>query len=160
MEEIVLKCLKACDSKGASTIAFPALGAGALKYPPKVVAKAMINAVQNYNQTNRTTCIKEVKFVLYMDETYKEFEHTLSRCSKPAVMPPFVDSSASRRTITPAFASDYSRSIPSSTTVSTTTDSSTSHSEGSLASASTNKSHSNVKAPIKICKGKLLKEKV
>ena len=142
LKEIVIKCLKVCESKKASTIAFPALGAGALKYPPQVVAEVMITTVQNYYQTNsRTTCIKEVKFLIYLNDIYKEFECILPHCSKTSVMPPIMDSSASRRDITPVFASDHSRSTPLSTTEPTSVGNST-------------------KAPIKICKGKLLIEKV
>lgn len=151
LEEIVLKCLIVCDSKKASTIAFPALGAGILKYPPKVVAKIMVATVQNYYETHRTTCIKEVKFVLYMECTYKEFEYILSQ-------PLFVDSSAPKRAIAPGIDSDHSISVPLTTTMLIATDLTTPSREGSVISSGN--SNSNVKAPIKICKGRLLKEKV
>lgn len=71
------KCLEECNKKGATTIAFPALGAGILHYPSKVVARIMISTVQNYYQTNSTTCIKEIKFVLLDDDHHKEFESFL-----------------------------------------------------------------------------------
>ena len=77
LAETVQKCLQVCDQKGAFSIAFPALGAGNLGYPSKVVAKVMITTVQNYYKINRTTCIKEVKFVIYKDDTHKEFEGLL-----------------------------------------------------------------------------------
>lgn len=151
------KCLQVCDNKRASTIAFPALGAGILKYPLKVVAKVMINTVQNYYQTNTKTCIKEVKFVMYTDDVYKEFECILSQYSEPVVTSSIVDSS-----IPALFASNHLERLPSSATVPTAVDSSTLFNEESLTSISNNYSvtATSVKAPIKICSGKLLNEKV
>ena len=78
LEDTVQKCLKECEQKGAHSIAFPALGAGNLGYPPKVVAEAMITTVQNHYKINTTSCITEVKFVIFKDDTYKEFKGFLS----------------------------------------------------------------------------------
>lgn len=77
MEKTIQNCLKACDQREVTSIAFPALGAGALGYPPKVVASVMITTVQNYFQTN-TTSIQAVKFVIFMDDTYQEFQSFLA----------------------------------------------------------------------------------
>ena len=77
LEKTIQNCLKACDQRGATSIAFPALGAGALGYPSKVVARVMISTVQNYFQTNKTP-IKSVKFVIFIDDTYQEFQRFLS----------------------------------------------------------------------------------
>ena len=78
------KCLEACDKLRASTIAFPALGAGNLNYPQNVVADIMISTIAAYLKANRsTTCIKTVKLVIFMDNTYAEFDKLLS--SKPSV---------------------------------------------------------------------------
>lgn len=89
MDETVTKCLKVCEEKECSSIAFPALGAGNLHYPALVVAKVMINAVYNYFQANRTTtCIKEVKFVIFVNETYNEFKSYLSKLSSEPLSPP------------------------------------------------------------------------
>ena len=83
LEKTVQNCLKACDERHVTSVAFPALGAGALGYPAKVVAKVMINTVQNYLQTN-TTCIRAVKFVIFMDSTFTEFQSLLSQDSGSA----------------------------------------------------------------------------
>ena len=80
------KCLKVCEQKGARSIAFPALGAGNLGYPSRVVAKVMITTVQSYYKTNTPSCIKEVKFVIFKDDTYEEFEMLLSEYSVPEVV--------------------------------------------------------------------------
>ena len=78
------KCLETCDRLRASTIAFPALGAGNLNYPQNVVADIMVNTIAAYLKVNRsTTCIKTVKLVIFMDNTYAEFDKLLS--SKPSV---------------------------------------------------------------------------
>ena len=77
LEQTVQNCLKACDQRQITSIAFPALGAGALGYPSKVVARVMITAVQKYFQTS-TTSIQAVKFVIFMDDTYQEFQSFLS----------------------------------------------------------------------------------
>ena len=74
--------MRVCGEKGCSSIAFPALGAGNLHYPSLVVAKVMINAVHNYFQANgATTSIKEVKFVIFVNETYNKFKNYLSKLS-------------------------------------------------------------------------------
>jgi len=76
----VLKCLEACDSLKASTIAFPALGAGTLNYPQNVVAEIMVSTIAYYLKTNiASTCIKTVKLVIFMDNTYAEFYSVLSK---------------------------------------------------------------------------------
>ena len=96
MDDIVTKCLKVCEEKECSSIAFPALGAGNLHYPALVVAKVMINAVHNYFQANRTTtCIKEVKFVIFVNETYNEFKSYLSKLSGDLLEPLSPPTSAS-----------------------------------------------------------------
>ena len=73
------KCLEICDKLRVSTIAFPALGAGNLNYPQNVVADIMVNTIVAYLKANRsTTYIKTVKLVIFMDNTYAEFDKLLS----------------------------------------------------------------------------------
>lgn len=142
MEKTVTQCLKVSDEKNSSSIAFPALGAGNLGYPAKVVAKAMINAVQNYFQANKeTTCIKEVKFVIFMDETYEEFETFLLKVS---------DCSASTRKVESHAIESYL--VPED--VITATESS------KINPSSIDENFPNALLPIKLCKGQLLSEKV
>ena len=94
LEQTVQNCLKACDQRKVTSIAFPALGAGALGYPSKVVARVMVTAVQKYFQTS-TTSIQAVKFVIFMDDTFQEFQSflssqntsTLADAKVPASMP-------------------------------------------------------------------------
>ena len=85
LEKTIQKCLQFCDKKEISSIAFPALGAGALSFPSDVVARVMITTVQNHYQTG--SGIKAVKFVIFMDSTFKEFQSFLSQNSVPAHAP-------------------------------------------------------------------------
>ena len=78
------KCLETCDKLRASTIAFPALGAGNLSYPQKVVADIMVSTIAGYFKANHTTThIKTVKLVIFMDNTFAEFNKLLS--SRPSI---------------------------------------------------------------------------
>jgi len=86
LEETIQKCLQFCDKKEVSSIAFPALGAGNLGFPSDVVARVMITTVQNYYQDNGSG-IKVVKFVIFMDSTYKEFQSFLSQNPVPTYIP-------------------------------------------------------------------------
>ena len=150
-----MKCLKICDEKEISSIAFPALGAGNLGYPTELVAKVMTNTVQSYLQiSSKTTCIKIVKFVIFMDETYKAFQTFLSTASVD-------DESASVLLETDH---EVLPGVPNTNI--TRTASSIVTSDG-LSSSKINPPivGEDLKfvakmAPIKLCKGQLLKEKV
>ena len=78
LETTIQKSLQYCDKKKVSSIAFPALGAGALSFPSDVVTRIMITTVQNYYLAN-SSCIKAVKFVIFTDSLYKEFQSFLSQ---------------------------------------------------------------------------------
>jgi len=69
-----------CDQLKASTIAFPALGAGNLNYPQNVVANIMVTTITSYLKTNlASTHIKTVKLVIFMHKTFTEFSKLLVR---------------------------------------------------------------------------------
>ena len=74
MENIVKKCLIHAEDLKAPCIAFPALGAGNLKFPIDVVSKVMITTVAKYLESNHgTTIINTVKMVIYMEGDFQEF---------------------------------------------------------------------------------------
>ena len=86
MQDLVWKCLEKCEKIKASTIAFPALGAGNLNYPQNVVADTMVSTITSYLKSNlASTHIKTVKLVIFMDNTYSEFSKLLRR--KPGGSP-------------------------------------------------------------------------
>ena len=79
LQNIIRKCLEEADRCGATSIAFPALGAGNLGYPSDVVAKIMVGTVATFIKTHQaTTSLETVKLVIYMQDTFKEFEDALS----------------------------------------------------------------------------------
>ena len=85
LQDLVQKCLETCDQLRASTVAFPALGAGNLHYPQDIVADIMVNTIGAYLKANlSTTCIRTVKLVIFMEDTYAEFDKLLSSKSSVA----------------------------------------------------------------------------
>ena len=78
LQNIIKQCLLTCESLKASCIAFPALGAGNLKFPITVVSEVMISTIADYLKSNHgTTQIKSVKLVIYMEDDFQEFQHAL-----------------------------------------------------------------------------------
>ena len=69
-------CFKECTRLGMQSVAFPSLGAGILQYPSAVVAKIMCEEANAYLKSSRGS-LKEVKFVIFMDSTFKEFQNVL-----------------------------------------------------------------------------------
>lgn len=77
-EKCILNILGKAEELKANSIAFPALGTGALKYPRDQVAKILIKTVQNYlSKTRSTSTIQKVYFVLYEadKQTVEAFKH-------------------------------------------------------------------------------------
>ena len=105
------KCLETCDKLRASTIAFPALGAGNLNYPQNVVADIMINTIAAYLKANRLiTCIKTVKLVIFMDNTYAEFNKILS--GSPSIAGSFLIQEAPGESVNTISTGTFPRTIP------------------------------------------------
>ena len=146
-----MKCLKICDEKEISSIAFPALGAGNLGYPTELVAKVMTNTVQSYLQINsETTYIENVKFIIFMDETYKAFQTFISTASVD-------DDSASTLLKTEAL-TDVS-DVTSTASGTVTSDILSSSKINPPIVGEDPKFVANI-TPIKLCRGQLLKEEV
>ena len=71
--------MEEADRCKATSIAFPALGAGNLGYPSHIVARIMVGTVATYIKTHEaTTSLETIKLVIYIHDTYKEFEDALS----------------------------------------------------------------------------------
>ncbi|GAB1599116.1 hypothetical protein Ahia01_000188800, partial [Argonauta hians] len=69
LTEIMTKCLQEADQLGAKSIAFPVLGAGGLKYPIEKLPSTMYEAARKYFKENNTSQLKDVKFVIYPNDT-------------------------------------------------------------------------------------------
>lgn len=65
-----MSCLSTSAKRECSSIAFPALGTGTLKYPVDLVAKSMYKCVEDFTLQNPNSRITEVLFVLY-DKDYE-----------------------------------------------------------------------------------------
>ncbi|XP_021378598.1 poly [ADP-ribose] polymerase 14-like isoform X2 [Mizuhopecten yessoensis] len=73
--EVIVECLTKAAKAGYSTVKFVALGTGALKYPPQIVAESMYGAVHRYDAKG-TSSVLLVTFVLYSSDrrTISSFE--------------------------------------------------------------------------------------
>ena len=67
------EALRVADELGARTIAFPAVSAGIYGWP---LASAADIAVETVRSTK--TSVEEVRFVLFGDDTYREFDRALN----------------------------------------------------------------------------------
>ncbi|XP_076462556.1 protein mono-ADP-ribosyltransferase PARP14-like isoform X2 [Babylonia areolata] len=63
--QVTHKCLSEANTRGYTSIAFPALGAGALGYPRDVVAQTMLRAVGQFEQSHPSTSLRKVIFVVF-----------------------------------------------------------------------------------------------
>ncbi len=57
--------LNLAHSCGCSSIAFPTIGTGNLKFPVDVVASTMFKVVMDFSSANPETTINDIRFVLY-----------------------------------------------------------------------------------------------
>lgn len=68
MADFVTCCLSHASSLKYSSIAFPALGTGALGFPADVVAQMMFDIVDYFEKNNPSTSLKKVRFVIWMED--------------------------------------------------------------------------------------------
>ncbi len=57
--------LKNADAAGYSSLAFPAMGTGQLKFPKNMAAKIMFEATKAFANSGNAKNLKDVIFVLY-----------------------------------------------------------------------------------------------
>lgn len=65
IQTFLCNCLKSADQLQATSIAFPAIGTGQLRYPRDIVAKEMFSAIRRFETDHPITTLKEAKFVVY-----------------------------------------------------------------------------------------------
>ncbi|KAL3863199.1 hypothetical protein ACJMK2_004965 [Sinanodonta woodiana] len=89
-------CLSEADQRKLTSIAFPALGTGTLKYPKDVVAREMFNCVSDFLTKNASTSLVAVYFVVYQEdlETLMAFEKEEKEFLKRIYSPSKEDESA------------------------------------------------------------------
>ena len=66
---IVESCLKAADTKGYRSLAFPAIGTGQSHYPADEVAKLMVKQILEYVDSNQNTRLQEIGIVIYQKDS-------------------------------------------------------------------------------------------
>ena len=75
MRQVVYDCLEECTRLKMKSISMPSIGAGNLKYPKKVVAKALMEETALFFQKNQgKTSLQLVHFVIFDCEVYNEFD--------------------------------------------------------------------------------------
>ena len=77
MERMLSNIMAECDRLGVSSVAFPAIGTGALGFPEDTVAKTMIQTISTYLHKHPSTTVKQVLLVIFMDRTYKAFQSVM-----------------------------------------------------------------------------------
>lgn len=82
IKETTSKCLQKVNEMGHSSIGFPAIGTGTLKFPPKIVAKAMFEAAVEFGHKNPYCHVKDVVFILHeKDQVVAKVSRVLSYSS-------------------------------------------------------------------------------
>ena len=77
MEKMLSNIMAECDRLEVSSVAFPAIGTGALGFPDDTVAKTMIQVISTYLHTHSSTTVKQVLLVIFEDKTYKAFQSVM-----------------------------------------------------------------------------------
>ena len=75
------KSLELCTQKKISSIAFPSISTGIYGYPVEEASQIALRTVMDYLQDHPE--IKLVRFVLFDSNTYRVYEETLKKLTKP-----------------------------------------------------------------------------
>ena len=65
MKSTIERCLNEASKHNTSSIAFPTLGTGSLKFPEDITSSIMMNAVYEFSQNNPSSSLKVVNIVIY-----------------------------------------------------------------------------------------------
>uniref|UniRef100_A0A6P5K8A3 Poly [ADP-ribose] polymerase n=1 Tax=Phascolarctos cinereus TaxID=38626 RepID=A0A6P5K8A3_PHACI len=69
MEDIITECLEITASLSFTSITFPAIGTGNLRFPKNIFAKLILSQVLKFNSSGRLKTLKEVCFLLHPSDT-------------------------------------------------------------------------------------------
>ncbi|XP_041369437.1 protein mono-ADP-ribosyltransferase PARP15-like [Gigantopelta aegis] len=75
LEEVITTCLEKADADGHSSIAFPVLGVGKLKYPPDAVAKIFFETVIGFAERSPGSLQKVVVAIFNSNDAIKAFDN-------------------------------------------------------------------------------------
>ena len=83
------KCMVECDKQGASSIVFPALGTGNLKFPVATTARVMVDEICSYLQKNKCESLSKVYIMIYKDNAmFRNFSDELEKRKQGEVLVP------------------------------------------------------------------------
>ena len=85
MKSMVAKVMAECDQLKTSSVAFPALGTGGLKFPPDVAARILIQGAFQYLQKNPRTSVKKIIIVIYEDAVLSAFQNEVDSINSSSV---------------------------------------------------------------------------
>ncbi|XP_078684002.1 protein mono-ADP-ribosyltransferase PARP14-like isoform X2 [Branchiostoma floridae x Branchiostoma belcheri] len=77
LRTMVQECLESADNDGYTSIAFPAMGTGNLKYPRGLAASCMYDEILSFSQSNPGTTLKDVRIIVFDQPTVQAFETEL-----------------------------------------------------------------------------------
>ncbi|XP_078600810.1 protein mono-ADP-ribosyltransferase PARP14-like [Branchiostoma floridae x Branchiostoma japonicum] len=77
LRTMVQECLESADQGGYTSIAFPAMGTGNLKYPRNVAAICMYDEILSFSQDNPGTTLQDVRIIVFDQPTVQAFETEL-----------------------------------------------------------------------------------
>ena len=85
LRRIVVKCLDECTRLKVRRLSMTSIGAGNLKYPSRIVARALIEETAAYLETNQgMTTLELVRFVIYDQSVYDEFSKVYEQFASSA----------------------------------------------------------------------------
>ncbi|CAG2202845.1 unnamed protein product [Mytilus edulis] len=75
IDVVVRNCLAEANKQRLTSMSFPALGTGFLKYPPRTVIASMFKTVEDFAKTNPNSTVKIVNCIVFSgdNDTFKEF---------------------------------------------------------------------------------------
>lgn len=71
--------MKECIKLKMTSIAFPAIGTGNLRFPNNVVAKLMVEAILSFLSSHKNSRFKAVYLVIFMADTHRAFQQELAQ---------------------------------------------------------------------------------
>ncbi|XP_056389292.1 protein mono-ADP-ribosyltransferase PARP14-like [Hyla sarda] len=79
IKKIVLDCLRECEKHQATSVAFPALGTGAGRLAPALVADAILDGVMDFINSGAAKSIQTVKVVIFQQHMLNDFYMSMKK---------------------------------------------------------------------------------
>ena len=97
LRKVVITCLQECTKLNLTSIAFPSIGAGTLKYDDDLVAKCLLDEAVSYLEKHQgNTSVKQIRFVIYSKPSYQAFCQHFKTFSTTAKGKPLISQASAR----------------------------------------------------------------